>query len=197
MAKILDSQQELLWLEQARNGQAEAFGYLYDAYIKKIYDFIFYKTMNRDVAEDISADVFMKAWKNIKSFQPKNFSAWLYTIARHAIIDHYRRQCPQLNIDDYWDLSDNSQPAEDVDKHLNLEKIKRALKDLKVREREIIIMRLWLDLPFAEIASQLEQKEGAIKMAFSRALYKLKDRVPLEILIIGPALSQLIEKIYE
>lgn len=197
MAIILDSNLELALINRARVGNAAAFGQLYDAYIKKIYDFIFYKTMQQDLAEDICSEVFMKAWKNISSFKDGSFAAWIYKIARNTIIDHYRKQKPNSNIEDYWDLEDDTDLPEEIDKNLRLGKIRQALSELKSRDREIIIMRLWLDLSFADIAQRLEQKEGAVKMSFSRAIVRLKEKVPLNLLILWPALIGALEKIYE
>ena len=186
MAIILDPNLELELLQKAQNQDADAFGRLYDAYIKKIYAFIYYKTLDQETAEDISSLVFMKAWKNINQFKQGSFAAWLYTIARHAVTDHYRRQTKTVDIEDCWDLADDTDLINETDKAMRLADIKKALAKLKSREREIIIMRLWLDLPFQEIAQRLEQKEGAVKMAFSRALSRLKNEVPLHLLILAP-----------
>lgn len=195
MAKILESTHELNLVREAQGGNSSAFGQLYDVYIKKIYDFIYYKTMHRDTAEDIASEVFMKAWENIAQFQGDSFPAWLYTIARHAVIDYYRRQKNLIDIDDCWDLANDCDLIKELDDRLRLDTIREGLRSLKSREREIIILRLWLDLPFKEIALQLGQQEGAVKMAFGRALVRLKAKIPLSfLLLIWPGLLSLTVK---
>jgi RNA polymerase sigma-70 factor (ECF subfamily) len=143
------------------------------------------------VAEDICSEVFMKAWKNINQFSGGSFSAWLYAIARNAVSDHYRRTVEISDIDDCWDLSDGEDFIGLIDSNLKIEKIKKAMFDLKVQERELLIMRLWLDLSFKEIADQLNKTEGAVKMSFGRALIALKNKIPLAIFILWPELIKI------
>jgi len=192
---IISEQSDILIVSAAQAGDSAAFGRLYDAYIKKIYDFIYYKTLNKDVAEDITSTVFMKAWKNIKQFNSGNFSAWLYTIARNAVADHYRGEHYNLDIDDCWDLADKTDFIQQIDVDLKIETIKEAMKSLKSQDREIIIMRFWLDLSFKEIADQMQKQEGAIKMSLSRALKNLREQVPLIALIFWPSIINICKKI--
>ncbi len=189
MANILESTTELDLVRAAQGGNSSAFGSLYDAYIRKIYDFIYYKTLHRDTAEDIASEVFMKAWKNIARFENGSFAAWLYAIARNAVTDYYRRHKNLIDIEDCWDLTKDSDPIQELDDNLQIGAIREAMRELKSRDREIIMMRLWLDLPFKEIAERLGLQEGAVKMAFSRAITCLKSKVPLLTLIaIWPSL---------
>ncbi len=184
MPKILAPNIEQSLVQEAKKGSPAAFAQLYDAYIKQIYDFIYYKTMNRAAAEDICSDVFLRAWKNISSLQGENFSGWLYSIARNAVTDYYRSAATTLNIEDCWDLPDNSNLLEDVDATLKIVKIRRAMQALKPADREIIMLRLWLDLPFKEIARQLDKQEGAVKMSFGRAIGRLREALPLPLLML-------------
>lgn len=191
MTKNPSLNNDFVLIKSAQQGEASAFGILYDTYIKKIYNFIYYKTLNKEVAEDICSEVFMKAWKNINQFADGSFSAWLYTIARNSISDHYRRAVDISDIDDCWDLSDGEDFLALIDSNLKIEKIKQAMFDLKVQERELLIMRLWLDLSFKEIAEQLNKTEGAVKMSFGRALIALKNKIPLAVFILWPELIKI------
>lgn len=175
---------ELVALAQA--GDNKAFSQLYDAYIRKIYNFVYYKTLNKEVAEDIVSSVFLKAWRSLATYNENNFSAWLYTIARNTVIDYYRQKKDHKDIDDCWDLASLDDFESRIDKHLNIEQIKKSLTKLKSIERDIIIMRFWLDLPYAEIAIRLDKSEGAIKMALARALKKIKG----DVLFIAFIISQ-------
>ncbi|PIR75566.1 MAG: hypothetical protein CO030_02135 [Candidatus Magasanikbacteria bacterium CG_4_9_14_0_2_um_filter_42_11] len=80
------------WADAATHGDREAFGQLYDLYIKEIYRFVYYKTHQKETAADITADIFVKALHKIDTFDAMkgSFRTWLYTIARSAVIDHYR-----------------------------------------------------------------------------------------------------------
>lgn len=195
MAISIKSQTELQLALEARRGNAESFGRLYELYIKKIYDFVYYKTLNKEVAEDITSLVFVKAWHKINQFKDRSFSAWLYTIARHAVVDHYRRERFHQDIDDCWDLADQTDFLKQIDSDLKIEVIKEAMKSLKNEEREILIMRFWLDLSFLEIAEQLGKQEGAVKMSLGRTLKNLKNKVPLLVIILWPEIINICKKI--
>ena len=190
-----DMHADISILSAAKSGDTTAFGKLYDLYIKKIYDFIYYKTLNKEVAEDITSTVFMKAWKNIQQFSSGSFAAWLYAIARNATSDYYRSLQNNLDIEDCWDLADKTNFLEQIDVDLKVDSIKEAMQSLRSQDREIIIMRFWLDLSFKEIAEQLNRQEGAVKMSLSRALKKLREQLPLVSLIFWPVIINICKKI--
>lgn len=174
---MLNHEEELNLALKARLGDSEAFATLYNDNIKKIYNFIYYKTLNKELAEDLTSQVFLKVLKNINNFKSNNFAAWLYTIARHTVIDCYRSSHDVRNIEDCWDLTSDTNLTDDVHDILSLEKIKEAMKFLSASDRELLIMRLWLDLPFKEIAASLDKKEAAVKVSFGRALDRLRQKV--------------------
>lgn len=169
-----------------------AFDKLYADYIEAIYNFLFYKTLNRETAADLTQEVFLKAWRGLEKTPVKNPKAWLYTISRHAVADYYKNLKPQANIDDFWDLADSNDLLEKLDQKLAGEKVVQTLKSLSSSDRDLLIMRFWLDLPFAEIALHLDKKEGAVKMACARALKKMQAEVPLIcFLLLATQLSNL------
>jgi len=191
MADILDRQAEIDLVRRAQTGEAAAFGLLYDAHIRKIYDFIYYKTLHKDTAEDLTSEVFTKVWKNIGQFKEGSFSAWLYKVARNSVIDHYRRHKETMDIEDCWDLAVKDDFWDHLDERLKVEDLRRAMADLKGPDRELIIMRLWQDMSFKEIAAQLGKQEGAVKMAFGRAIVRLQDKVSLALIILGPEIIKI------
>lgn len=174
---MLNHEEELNLALQARSGDKNAFAALYNANIKKIYDFIYYKTLNKELAEDLTSQVFLKVLKNITKFSSNNFTAWLYTIARHTVIDYYRSNQETKNIEDCWDLVDASNLIDDVDDSLSLTKIKLAMQELSSTDRDLLIMRLWLDLSFKDIALSLDKKEATVKVSFGRAVNRLRQKV--------------------
>jgi RNA polymerase sigma-70 factor (ECF subfamily) len=186
MAIISPPQSDLDLLQQAKTGDGAAFGKLYDIYIKPIYNFIFYKTLIKETAEDITSIVFTKAWQKIGQFKGESVAAWLYAISRNAVADYYRREKNNLNIEDFWDLANTDNFLEKIDLGLAFGEIKKAMQSLSAREREIIIMRFWLDMSFKEIAASLGKQEGAVKMTLKRSLQEVKNKIPLALIILGP-----------
>ena len=193
MAEILEENATEL-ASRTQTGDSQAFALIYDTFIKKIYDFIFYKTMHQQLAEDLTSQTFLKAWKKISQFQKGNFSAWLYTIARNIVVDHYRSQKEILTVEDFWELKADDNVFEEVEKRLKIEKLREGLSHLKASEREILMLRLWQDLPFKEIAIILDKNEGATKMSFARAMESLKKEMPVELFVLLPFILNLWKK---
>jgi RNA polymerase sigma-70 factor (ECF subfamily) len=182
----MDASQEAALVQEFRSGNKEAFGSLYEAYIKPIYNFVYYKTHHKETAEDLTGQVFLKAYKSAGTYDPAKglFSTWLYQIARRTVIDHYRTSKPALNIDDVWDLGSGEDVARDTETRLQLEKVKTYLKVLPAEQRDIVIMRLWQELSYAEIASVLGKSEASCKMMFSRTMQKLRAALPAATLVL-------------
>ncbi len=162
----------------------EEFVSLYDSYIDKIYRFVYFKTHHKETAEDLVSETFLKALENIHSFNPAKgkFSSWIYQIARNTVVDHYRSFKRNSNVEDIWDLSDNSDIARDADLNLQLGKVKIYLKELSPRHREIITLRLWQELSYEEIAEITGSSKEASKMMFSRAIKELRQKMPASLL---------------
>lgn len=164
-------------IEDARKGQAEAFGVLYDNYAKPIYRYVYLKINDRALAEDITHEVFLSAWQNIHNynFQGFPFSSWLYQIARNRVIDYYRAHREQVDFDEVQETTAKliSQPT-NLDLNLDLERVKKALHKLSADQQEVIILRFINDLSPVEIATIMEKSEGAVRLIQFRAISNLK-----------------------
>ena len=160
---------------KCQQGNLEHFGLLFDAFHQKIYKFVYFRTHHKETAEDITSHIFTKALERITTFNPSkgSFTAWLYQIARNSIIDFYRSRKETENIDDAWDIADNTSLERDVDTRQQLEKVRSYLYTLPAQQRDIVLMRVWDDLSHKEIASILGTSEASVKMTFSRVLAKL------------------------
>ncbi len=172
-------------IENCQKGNPDEFGALYDKYIRKIYDFIYYKTQHKETAEDLTSVTFTKVLEKIHGFDcaKGTFQAWLYQIARNTVIDHYRTKKHETDIEDIWDLSGNDDPERDLDTKKKLEQVDDYLNKLKPDQREIIILRVWQGLSYKEIAEITGRSEDAAKMKFSRVVRKLRADMPLAVFV--------------
>jgi RNA polymerase sigma-70 factor (ECF subfamily) len=170
------------FVEAAQAGDAEAFGKLYDRYVRKIHDYLFYRCHHRETAEDLTSLTFTKALERLASFDAEKgtFSAWLYRIARNTLIDHYRAAKPETDIEDVWDLlRDGTDVAREAETAERLRQVEAHLASLPAEHRELVIMRVWDGLSYAEIAEVTGKSEAACKMAFSRTMSALRKALPL------------------
>lgn len=178
---------DALLIDKYREGDTNAFGSIYTKYALDIYRFIYFKTFSKEISEDITSEVFMKALQNVHSYSKKRgaFSSWLYRIARNAVIDYYRTRKTNISIDDVFDLPSDLRTEEEAEKMLSLKQVKYYMEKLTPRQREIITMRIWEERPYKEIAHLLGGTEASIKMAFSRTIQEIREKAgPFAILLI-------------
>lgn len=172
-------------IKKCQKGELKEFGLLYDAYIKKIYDFIYYKTLHKETAEDLASLTFTSAFGRIAQFDQSKgtFQAWIYEIARNNVRDHYRRIKETENLEDVYDLASKEDLEINANNALILENVKRFLNKLDAEQREIFIMRIWDDLPFKDVAEIRGITLSKCKMSFYRTALKLKEEMALIVLI--------------
>ncbi|PIR44265.1 hypothetical protein COV23_00820 [Candidatus Wolfebacteria bacterium CG10_big_fil_rev_8_21_14_0_10_31_9] len=173
---MLDGDEKSI-IKSAIDGEASAFGSLYDKYHSKIYRFIYLKVSHREEAEDLAHQVFLNAWQNISKykFQGLPFSSWLYQIARNQVIDHYRTKKVTVNLEIIEEIfiSDYSVDKE-VGSILELETARKAILKLNQEQQDIIIMRFVEDLSPKEISQTLGKPESTIRVLQHRAIQNLK-----------------------
>ncbi|KKU15693.1 hypothetical protein A3I34_01755 [Candidatus Jorgensenbacteria bacterium RIFCSPLOWO2_02_FULL_45_12] len=173
--------EEELLIQKAQRGESEAFGVLYDAYLPKIYRFIYLKVTSKADAEDITHHVFMNSWENIGSFRFQGFpfSSWLYRIAHNAVIDFYRTRKNTVDIESVIETEAADIPIDGdvLDTRYEAEKVHTALKTLKPDEQSVVIMKFINELSNAEVSVALEKSEGAIRVIQHRALKNLKKQL--------------------
>ena len=180
---MLYNERELIL--QCQGGDPEAFGPIYDRYISTIYNFIYYKVLDKDIAEDLTSVTFFKALKNVHLLDPsRSMRSWLYKIAHNSVLDHYRGEKHNDDIDDFWDIADDTDIVTGLDNTADIIKVKKFLKELNGLERDIIFMRVWQELPYKDIAEIIGKSEANCKMIFSRSLKKLKSMIPLVLLLL-------------
>ena len=171
-------EEEIQLVKNAQKGEAESFGKLYDIYASPIYRFVYLKTSHKEDAEDLTHQVFLSAWQNIKSFQFQGFpfSSWLYKIASNSVIDYYRTKKYHLNIETIAEnqIAENFETGNALDDSFDLQTIKNSLSHLEPVQQNVLIMKFVNDMSNKEIAAALNKNEGAIRVIQHRALKQLK-----------------------
>lgn len=173
-------------IQSIQAGNAQDFGALYDAYVKKIYNFIYFRTHHKETAEDLTSQVFFKALEKIRQFNLErgSFSSWIYRIARNAVIDQYRTKKDDTAFEDALEVKSSENIENEIDNKNTLREIEKYLHTLKPEQREIIIMRVWDELTYQEISEITEKSEGSLKMMFSRTIAELRKELPLALYIV-------------
>lgn len=174
--------EEKYLIKRAKEGDAEAFGKLYDVHLNPIYRFVFLRVRHKTDAEDLAQQVFLKAWKNIDRFEHKQgakFSSWLYRITRNTIIDYYRTNREHADIESISEhrFIEHENEKDFIDEEIKMTTIMKAISSLSEVDQEMVIMKYVEDLPNSEIAALTEKSEGAIRVACHRALKKLKKEI--------------------
>ncbi|MFH1451160.1 MAG: RNA polymerase sigma factor [bacterium] len=168
-----------------QSGKMERFAEIYDLYVKKIYGFIYCKTFHRETAEDLTSETFLKALRGISKFKDEgNFSSWVYQIARNTVIDYYRCRKTAVNIDDVWDLGEDVDIEGSLDQKAKLLEVKKYLAVLPSIQRDIVLMRIWQEMSYQEIADAVGKTEENCRVIFSRTLSKLRSTMPLEVFLL-------------
>ena len=165
-------------VELAQRGDTEAFGQLYDNYVTGIFRFIYARVGTTQLAEDLTAETFLRALRSLNTFQwrGKDFGAWLTVIARNLTNDHYkaRRTRSEFASDTLPDRADPGRgPEEDTLASLSNDELMEAVASLPIDQRDCLLMRFVQELSIAETAQVLGRSEGAIKQLQLRAVRSL------------------------
>ena len=174
------SKQDETVLDQAIQGDEAAFSILYKDNVKKIYNYIYYRTGNVSDAEDLTARVFQRALKHITRYKKTNvpFSAWLYRIAHNLVANWHRdnQRRKEVPIEDHVDLrTKHDIPDHEIEKKQEVEGLMRAVRQLPSDRQMVLILKYVEDLSNKEIGDIMGKSEGAIKSLYHRTLMDLRD----------------------
>lgn len=171
-------------VQKAQEGDADAFGGIYNHYFESVYRFTSFR-VPEEMAEDIVADIFVKAWEKLHTYKAQRnvpFGAWLFRIARHTLVDAYRSQQKTEEVPEDIEDSDILNRAETRVKRNHLLKMVRgAMDELPKRYQEILHLSYVAELPNDEVARVLKMRSGAARTLKFRALKKLEENLPSEI----------------
>lgn len=166
-------------LTRAKQGDSEAFALLYKEYYVPLYRYIHLRTKNKEQAEDLTQDVFLKIYRTLGSIDPEATSptGYFYTIARNTLIDFWRKKSTGASVSDddlllqVADESPGAMATSSLKEQSSL--LYECLDELTDEQREVISLRFIQELSTAEIAAQLGKKETAVRQLQVRGLRTL------------------------
>ncbi|MFD9304708.1 ECF subfamily RNA polymerase sigma factor, BldN family [Streptomyces sp. NPDC060048] len=170
-------------VERAQAGEADAFGRLYDQYSDTVYRYIYYRVGGKATAEDLTSETFLRALRRISTFtwQGRDFGAWLVTIARNLVADHFKSSRFRLEVTTGEMLDANEverSPEDSVLESLSNAALLEAVRKLNPQQQECVTLRFLQGLSVAETARVMGKNEGAIKTLQYRAVRTLARLLP-------------------
>ena len=169
-------------LNRAAQGESDAFGLLYERYIDRIFNYVYYRTGNLHDAEDLTARVFQRAMNHIKNYTDRGvpFSAWLYRIAHNLVAnwhrDRSRRQ--EIPINDVPILpSKGDHPERNLVRSQEEDALLRLIRRLPPERQNLLILKFVENMSNAEIGAIMGRSEGAVKSLYHRTLLALRDQI--------------------
>lgn len=165
----------------------QAFARLYDEYVKSIYRFVYSKISSKEQAEDVTSETFLRFWNAIQRGEEiRHVRGMLYRIARHLIIDVYRRrqtasivgpvtfQEDETSTDTEALLSDAGKASRAMEAQADVALLMEQVGQLKEDYQDVLMLRLVEDLSFQDIAEALGKQAGAVRVLYHRALKSLQ-----------------------
>ncbi len=153
---------------------------LFDHLHISIFRYIFVRTgYNRERAEDMTQNVFLKAWEKREQYDCRRSSLrnWIYAIARNHVIDYYRSPKPQFESDGDYEESVGEEETSHLDNSLLAGTVMKELKTLDQDDREVITLRYINEMSIKDIAEIINKSNNATKVMIHRALKKLKAKI--------------------
>jgi RNA polymerase sigma-70 factor (ECF subfamily) len=169
-------------LARAVDGDSEAFGLLYERYVSRIYNYIYYRTGNTYDAEDLTERVFFRALRHIGNYNHRGlpFSAWLYRIAHNLVANWYRDNSrrKEIPLDDSMFISRSSRhPEYELLQTEEQERLLITIRGLPPDRQQLLILKFVDHLSNAEIGQIMGRTEGAVKSLYHRTLMTIRDEL--------------------
>jgi RNA polymerase sigma-70 factor (ECF subfamily) len=169
-------------LQNASLGDKDAFGELYERYVERIFNYVYYRTGNVHDAEDLTARVFQRAMNHIQNYTDRGvpFSAWLYRIAHNLVANWHRDRSrkQEIPINDLPVLpSKGDHPESNLVRTQEEDALLRLIRRLPPDRQQLLILKFVEDLSNAEIGQIMGRSEGAVKSLYHRTLLALRDDI--------------------
>jgi RNA polymerase sigma-70 factor (ECF subfamily) len=156
---------------------ADDFARMYEAHAKAVFNYCLFRVGDRATAEDLTAATFERVWRNRHRYDPEqaNFTTWLFTIARHLIIDQQRcdSQRTFLALDEQQP-GEKPSPENQIEKSEQLSRLQVLVQTLPDQERELIVLKFGIGMTNQQISEVLEKSETAVGSAIYRIMQKLR-----------------------
>lgn len=180
LSELEYNEEEVLAL--ASQGDRDSFGQLYERYVERIFNYVYYRTGNLHDAEDLTARVFQRAMNHIKNYTDRGvpFSAWLYRIAHNLVAnwhrDRSRRQ--EIPLDDLPILpTKGDHPEKNLVRSQEQEALLKMIRKLPPERQNLLILKFVENMSNAEIGAIMNRSEGAVKSLYHRTLLALRDQL--------------------
>ena len=165
-------------MEAVKNGELQQATLLFERYHKRIFNFLARMTMDRDLAEDLTQNVFLRLIKYRTSYREGNrFQSWIYQVARNVFSDHY--QATKNKFSDFVDvdkISDRMADHEEGEEQDEKERLlHRSMAKLTDEQRELLVLTRFQQLKYEEVAAIMDTTLANIKVKVHRAIIKLRE----------------------
>jgi len=169
-------------LLRASQDDREAFGLLYERYIDRIFNYVYYRTGNIHDAEDLTARVFQRAMNHIRNYTDRGvpFSAWLYRIAHNLVANWHRDRSrkQEIPLDDLPVASARmDHPESSLVRSQEQDSLLRLIRQLPAERQTLLILKFVENMSNAEIGQIMGRSEGAVKSLYHRTLLALRDQI--------------------
>ncbi len=180
MPELEFNEEEILSL--ASLGDRDAFGQLYERYVERIFNYVYYRTGNTHDAEDLTARVFQRAMNHIQKYTDRGvpFSAWLYRIAHNLVANWHRDRSrkQEIPLDDLPILpTKGDHPEKNLVRSQDQDALLRMIRKLPGERQNLLILKFVEDMSNAEIGAIMGRSEGAVKSLYHRTLLALRDQL--------------------
>jgi len=156
---------------------------LYEEYYDKIARYVYVHISNKEEAEDIAGEVFLKALESLKSYREQGvpMQGWLFRIAHNLTVDYLRKMNKRRTVPiDSVVLQGNDNPANTAEKNIEFERVAKAMKKLTTEQREVINLRFFGGLTSKEVGGVLGKSDGAVREMQRAAIEKLRGIMGVE-----------------
>jgi len=165
-------------LARAKNGDAEAFGELVQRYQRRVYTVIYRFVRNHTDADDLAQDAFIRAFKAIDRFDLRYpFSPWMYKIAINLTLNHLKKRRLKMVDTDLERRPSGNNPESAMHRNQTRRKVHQAIAKLPPKLRQVLVLRVYEDWPYAQIAEVFEIPIGTVMSRLSRARKALKEEL--------------------
>jgi RNA polymerase sigma factor (sigma-70 family) len=165
-------------MEAVKNGNLQQATLLFERYHKRIFNFLARMTSDRDLAEDLTQNVFLRIIKYRNSYREGlKFQSWIYQVARNVFSDHYQanknKHADFVDVEKVSDYMGDSEETEDMDEKEKL--LHQSMARLSEEQRELLVLTRFQHMKYEEVASIMDTTIANIKVKVHRAILKLRE----------------------